>query len=69
MRPENRDEDPPVTEKKPLTRPVILEVKQVPPQRTIGFERKPVQDTRKIEIDGLNPTSDFKLWKAPWLQD
>lgn len=56
-------------EKKRLSKPVILVKQEVAPLRTIGFERKPVSDQRKIEIEGLFPSSNFRLWKAPWLQD
>ena len=58
-----------MTEKKHLTRPVVLIPKSVEKERTIGFERKPLADKRRIEIDGIDPQSNFKLWRAPWLQD
>ncbi len=54
-----------MSDKKPLTKPVILEPKAK--ERTIGFERKPVSDGRKIEIDGLNPRSDYRLVGRLWV--
>lgn len=58
-----------MTEKKHLTRPVVIFPKRQEKQRTIGFERKPVCDKRRIEIDGIAPSTNFKLWRSPWLQD
>lgn len=58
-----------MSEKKHLTRPVVLIPKVEEKPRTIGFERKPLSDKRRIEVEGISPASDFKLWRAPWLQD